>query len=57
MSQRRSEPAELHGFKKEVTKAKEGPLELSRRAKVTYLRGERHGCAPERVCLGKERDG
>ena len=42
MSHGRSEPAELHVLKKQVTGAKEGPLELRRKkTKIMHLREER----------------
>ena len=48
----RSEPAGLHGLRKHVTKAKEGPLELKRKQARIYVLGEKEGvrlgCALEK---------
>ena len=45
----------MHGFRKQITEAKEGPLGLRRKkAKITHLReeeGERNRSALERECV------
>ena len=43
MSHGGSEPAVLHGLRKQVTEAKEGPLELRRRTSEETPKGGRHG--------------
>ena len=54
---RKSEPAGLYGLRKQVTEAKEGPLELGERKQgCSHLReGERGklGCALERTSPGE----
>ena len=60
MSHESNEPAGLCGLRKQVTEAKEGPLELRRKSKKTHLWGKERGkdvsrerkrgkvwCAPE----------
>ena len=58
MSHGGSEPAGLHGLRKQVTEVKEGPLELRRKreARETHL-GERYRRAPYRDLHTWERRG
>ena len=59
MSWERSEPAGMQGLGKQVTEAKEGPLELKRKKERIYIpRGRIEGktqvCSRERMCWGKK---